>query len=81
MMQHKSFDDLPALQPGGDGDANNGWMLGPFVKCDDVNPVLMARAQTRFHCPIAGAAPGGNRGYKKAAQSSMSYPVVRGQRM
>ena len=30
------------------------WGLGPFVRADDVNPVLGPNPDTHFHCPVAG---------------------------
>lgn len=34
--------------------ATFSWSLGPFVKCDDVNPVLTPRADATFDCPFTG---------------------------
>jgi len=31
----------------------SGWMLGPFQKMDDVNPILRPIAETVFQCPVA----------------------------
>jgi len=30
-----------------------GWMLGPFQKMDDFNPILKPIAETAFQCPVA----------------------------
>jgi len=34
--------------------AAGDWQLGPFVKADDANPCLQARADAVFRCPISG---------------------------
>jgi predicted GH43/DUF377 family glycosyl hydrolase len=33
-------------------DTANNWMLGPFTKQDDVNPILVPRSESTFSCPI-----------------------------
>jgi len=33
---------------------SKGWELLPFVKADDVNPILLPDSASTFHCPIIG---------------------------
>jgi beta-1,2-mannosidase len=33
---------------------NPGWLLGPFRKMDEVNPILKPNAETTFQCPVSG---------------------------
>ena len=34
---------------------NEAWMIGPFTKADDVNPILGPNADSRWDCALAGA--------------------------